>query len=117
MVSRSRVSAFGLVLGTALLAQACAQPVRPVATVAREQCRHRIIVSFSGAADAATVAALAAAAGVKLTIVSRLMPGTYVLDLAAAGPDSACDAGLARVRTDARVRAAEPDKRRGPNAG
>jgi hypothetical protein len=109
----SRVSACGLALGTVLLAQACAQPPeQPPASVARPQCQRRVIVSFTAAADASTVAALAAAAEVRLTVVSRLMPDTYVLDLASAGSDTACDAGLARIRADARVRAADPDRRR-----
>ena len=111
----SRLAALGVALGTALLAQACAQPPdRPEAN-ASPGCQRRIIVSFKGAADAATVAGLAAATGVRLTVVSRLMPDTYVLDLAAAGPDAMCDAGLARVRADERVRAADPDRRRFPH--
>jgi hypothetical protein len=118
MVSRSRFSAFSLALGTVLLTQACAQPpARGTTGAAGPQCQSRIIVSFAAVADTATVAAVATAAGVRLTVVSRLMPDTYVLDLLADGQDAACNVGLERIRHDARVRAAEPDRRRGPHAG
>jgi hypothetical protein len=112
MAWASRVSALGVALGTALLAQACAQPPGRSEANAGRDCQRRVIVSFKLAADAATVAALAADAGVRLAVVSRLMPDIYVLDLSAEGQDSVCDAGLARVRADARVRAADPDRRR-----
>jgi hypothetical protein len=113
MVSRSRVSVLGLALSTVLLAQACAQPSRSgTGAATREQCERRIIVSFAAAPDAGTIAAVAAAARVQLAVVSRLLPDTYVLDLSSAGQDAACDAGLARVRADGRVRAADPDTRR-----
>jgi hypothetical protein len=117
MVWCSRVPALGLALGVAVLAQACAQPreqgASRTASTADGQCQQRIIVTFAAAAGNDTVAALAAAAGVKLNIVSRLLPTTYVLDLSA--PD--CNAALLRLRGAAGVRAAEPDSRRVPHQG
>jgi len=113
----SRVPALGLALGVAVLAQACAQPreqgASPVATAADGQCKQRIIVTFAAAAENDTVAALAAATAVKLNVVSRLLPTTYVLDLSAAD----CNAALLKLRGAAGVRAAEPDSRRVPHQG
>jgi hypothetical protein len=111
----SRISALGVTLGTVLLAQACAQPVERSEANAASRCQRRVIVSFKNAVDAAAIAAVATDTGVRLAVVSRLMPDTYVLDLAVTGQDAACDAGLARVRADARVRAADPDRRRVPH--
>jgi hypothetical protein len=113
----SRVPALGLALGVAVLAQACAQPreqgALPAASAADGQCQQRIIVTFALAAETDTVAALAAATAVKLNVVSRLLPTTYVLDLSA--PD--CNAALLKLRGAAGVRAAEPDSRRVPHQG
>jgi hypothetical protein len=99
------------------LAQACAQPreqgVSPAASTAAGQCQQRIIVTFALAAETDAVAALAAATAVKLNVVSRLLPTTYVLDLSA--PD--CDAALKRLRGAVGVRAAQPDARRVPHPG
>ncbi len=111
----SRLAALGVALGTVLLAQACAQPPDRSDANAAHVCQRRVIVSFTAVADAATVAAVATAARVRLTVVDRLMPDAYVVDLAADGPDAACDAGLTRVRADERVRAADPDRRRFPH--
>jgi hypothetical protein len=113
----SRVPALGLALGVAVLAQACAQPreqgTSPAASAADGQCQQRIIVTFAAPAENDTVAALAAAAGVKLNVVSRLLATTYVLDLSA--PD--CNAALLKLRGAAGVRAVEPDARRLPHQG
>jgi hypothetical protein len=113
----SRIPALGLALGVVVLAQACAQPreqgASPAASAVAGQCEQRIIVTFAAVAEANTVAALAAATAVKLNVVSRLLPTTYVLDLSA--PD--CNAALKRLRAAAGVRAAEPDSRRGPHQG
>ena len=113
----SRVPALCLALGVVVLAQACAEPreqaASPAASAADGQCRQRIIVTFAAAAESDTVAALAAATGVKLNVVSRPLPTTYVLDLSA--PD--CNAALLRLRGAAGVRAAEPDSRRVPHQG
>lgn len=111
-----RVPAASLALGIAVLAQACAQPreqVAPSAHVADGQCQQRIIVTFAAAAESDVVASLAAAAAVKLAVVSRLLPTTYVLDLSAAD----CNAALLRLRNAAGVRAVEPDSRRVPHQG
>ncbi|HVY63827.1 MAG TPA: hypothetical protein VHH11_03315 [Gammaproteobacteria bacterium] len=110
MLWRSRVPALGL----ALLAQACAQPQTNApapAPAATGECQQRVIVSFQSAAGSDMVAALATATGVRLTVVSRLLPDTYVLDLAAAD----CGAALQRLRAAAGVRAADPDTRRHPH--
>jgi hypothetical protein len=113
----SRVPALGLALGAAVLAQACAEPRvqagSPAAGAADGQCRQRIIVTFASAAENDTVAALAAATAVKLNVVSRPLPTTYVLDLSA--PD--CNVALLKLRGAAGVRAAEPDARRLPHQG
>ena len=120
MSRRSQPAGVALCLLGAVLAQACAEPrddrSAPVAATAGD-CSARILVSFVAAADATIVAAVAQTAAVRLTIVSRLLPDLYVLDLSSDGPDSACAAGLGRVRADARVRAADLDTRREPHAG
>ena len=112
-----RVPALGLALGVAVLAQACAQPreqgASPTASAADGQCQQRIIVTFAAAAESDTVTALAASTAVKLNVVSRLLPTTYVLDLSAAD----CNAALLRLRGAAGVRAVEPDSRRVPHQG
>ncbi len=113
----SRVPALGLALGVAVLAQACAQPreqgASPAASAAGGQCQQRVIVTFAAAAENDTVAALASATAVKLNVVSRLLPTTYVLDLSAAD----CNAALVRLRGAAGVRAVELDSRRVPHPG
>ena len=112
----SRVPALGLALCVAVFAQACAEPREPGASPAPSsavQCRQRVIVTFAAAAESEAVAALAAATGVRLAVVSRLLPTTYVLDLSAAD----CSAALGRLRAAAGVRAAEPDTRRVPHQG
>ena len=99
----SRVPALCFALGVAVLAQACAQPreqgASPVAgaAAATGQCQQRIIVTFARAAESGDVAALAASAGVGLTVVSRLLPTTYVLDLAATA-----DCGVALARPESK---------------
>jgi hypothetical protein len=74
-------------------------------------------VGFLAPADANVVTAVAQTAGVRLAIVSHLLPDLYVLDLSSDGPESACAAGLERVRVDARVRSADFDTRRAPHEG
>jgi hypothetical protein len=114
----SRVPALGVVLGITVLAQACTEPrQQAAATVAGDaagQCRQRIIVTFAAPAESDAVAALAASAGVGLTVISRLLPTTYVLDLAATAD---CSVALLRLRNAAGVRAVEPDSRRVPHEG
>ena len=102
----------GLALGVAVLAQACAQPREQGAAAAGGQCQ-RIIVTFVSAAENDTVSALAATTAVKLNVVSRLLPTTYLLDLSAAD----CNAALTRLRGAAGVRAVELDSRRVPHPG
>jgi hypothetical protein len=121
MSRRSRYAGLGLWLTAAVLAQACAEPrvdaTPPAVATAAGDCSSRIVVGFFAAADASVVAAVAQASGARLTVVNRLLPDLYVLDLSAAGAESACAAALERVRADARVRFADPDTRREPNAG
>lgn len=121
MNRRSRYAASSLWLAIALVAQGCAEPrdSRPssMAAAAAVDCNSRIVVGFLAAADAGVVAAVAQSAAARLTVVNQLLPDLYVLDLSTTGPDSACVAALARVRADARVRSADLDTRRGPNAG
>jgi hypothetical protein len=118
MARRTRVPRLGLALGVAVLAQACAQPreqgAPPAATATAGQCQQRIIATFTLAAENADVEALAASAGVGLTVVSRLLPTTYVLDLAA---PVECAVALTRLRNAAGVHAVEPDARRRPHQG
>lgn len=102
-------------LAIAACAQACAQPPqRPPA--AAGDCSARIIVAFRAAADSDAVAALATAHALALSIVNRLLPDLYVLDLAARGPDSACAAAIEGLRADGRIRSVELDARRAPHA-
>jgi hypothetical protein len=111
-----RVPALGLALGVAVLAQACAQPREQggsSASAADSQCQQRIIVTFASSAESDTVAALAASTAVKLNVVSRLLPTTYVLELSAAD----CNAALSRLRGAAGVRAVELDSRRVAHPG
>ena len=84
-----------------------------MASTAAGQCKQRVIVTFAAAAENDTVAALAAATAVKLNVVSRLLPTTYVVDLSAAD----CNAALVRLRGAAGVRAVELDSRRVPHEG
>lgn len=111
-VWRSRVPALGLAIGVALLAQACAQPRTAVPVPAQAasggDCQQRVIVSFAAPAENDMIAALVTATGVRLTVVSRLLPDTYVFDMTAAD----CNAALQRLRAAAGVRAADPDTRR-----
>ena len=107
----SRVPALGVALGVAVLAQACAQPREQAgssSSSAAGQCQQRIIVTFAAAAENDSIAALAAATAVKLNVISRLLPTTYVLDLSAAD----CNAALVRLRDVTGVRAVELDSRR-----
>jgi hypothetical protein len=65
--------------------------------------------------DANDIAALATAHALTLSVVNRLLPDLYVLDVAAGGGDPACGAALERLRADARVRSVELDARRSPH--
>ena len=117
---RSRYVASGLWLAAAALLQGCTEPrgsgTSPLAATSAD-CSARILVGFVSAADASVVAAIAQTAAVRLVVVNRLLPDLYVLDLSSDGPDSACAAGLERVRADARVRSADLDARRAPGEG
>jgi len=103
-------------LAIAVAAQACAGPPQQ-SSLAADECSSRIIITFNAPPDTAAIAALGAAIDGRLTIASRLRPDLYVLDLAVSGADSACGAALERLRRDARVRSADFDTRRAPNAG
>jgi hypothetical protein len=97
-------------------AQACAQtPDQPAA--ASRDCSARIVVGLRAPSDPTAISELAATHSLTLSIVSRLLPDLYVLDLGASGGDPACAAALEQLRADARVRSVELDARRAPNAG
>jgi len=117
MVCRPGIPALGVVLGAAALAQACAGPQEqrsaPAASTVAGECRQRILLTFALPSEPDVVAALAAAAGVKLDVVSRPLPTTYVIDLAA--PD--CPAAVQRLQAAVGVRAVAPDSRRFPHQG
>jgi len=99
-------------------AHACAEPPQQTSSVAAEgECEARIVVTFKAPAEPSVVAALATATQVRLTVVNRLLPDLYVLDLGARGDESACGAALERLRADARVRSADLDTRRAPQTG
>ena len=63
------------------------------------------------------IATLATSNALMLTIVDRLLPDLYVLDLGTRGDDLACGAAVERLRADARVRSVELDARRAAHAG
>jgi riboflavin synthase len=116
MALRSLGVRLGAWLVIAVGAQACAQtPEQPLA--AASGCSARIIVGFHAPADATEVAALAASHALTLSIVNRLLPDLYVLDLDVRGDAAACAAALERLRADVRVRSVELDARRSPHAG
>ena len=111
MAWRSKLPELGVLLGAAVVAQACAQPRAQSPSAANGECRERIIVTFVNAVEPDTVSALAASAGVRLDVVSRLLPATYVLDMTAAD----CGLALERMRGAVGIRAVEPDARRQPH--
>ena len=103
-------------LAIAACAQACAQaPAQPPA--AAGGCSARVVVGFHAATDGDAIAALATSHALTLSIVNRLLPDLYVLDLGARGGDPACEAAVERLRADSRVRSVELDARREPRAG
>jgi hypothetical protein len=103
-------------LAIAMCAQACAQAPRQPSAAARD-CSARIVVGFRAPAEPASISDLAASLSLTLSIVSRLLPDLYVLDLGARGGDTACAAALEQLRADQRVRSVELDARRAPQAG
>lgn len=103
-------------LAIAMCAQACAQAPQQPSAAARD-CSARIVVGFRAPAEPASISDLAAAHSLTLSIVSRLLPDLYVLDLGARGGDTACAAALEQLRADQRVRSVELDARRAPQAG
>jgi len=102
----------------AVLAHACAEPraqgSSPAANNSAGPCKQRVIVTFASVAENSDVAALAASTGAELNVLSRPLPTTYVLDLAATVD---CGVALTRLRNAAGVRAAEPGVRRRLNQG
>ena len=114
MADRSRSVRRSAWLAIAACAQACAQPPQQPAV---GDCHSRVVVGFRAAADSDAIATLAASHALTLSIVNRLLPDLYVLDLGARGGDSACAAAVERLRTDARVRSVELDARRAPHVG
>src|SRR5512138_3878659 len=117
MSGRSVAPVLGLALGAAVLAQACTQPREQrsasEATTVAGECRQRIIVTFALPSEPDVVSALAASAAVKLDVVSRPLPTTYVLDLATTD----CATAMQKMRAAVGVRAVEPDSRRSPHKG
>jgi hypothetical protein len=117
MVLRSAIPGLALVLGIAVVAQACTQPREQrsagAVTQVGGECRQRIIVTFALPSESEVVSALAASAAVKLDVVSHPLPTTYVLDLATTD----CAVAMQKLRAAVGVRAVEPDSRRSPNKG
>jgi hypothetical protein len=116
MTRRTRFVHGWRLLAIAASAHACAEPPPRPAALA-PTCEARIVVGFGAPAEAADVAALAASTGLRLTVLNRLLPDLYVVQLSADGGDAACAAALERLRRDPRVRAADLDARRQPNGG
>jgi hypothetical protein len=79
-------------------------------------CQVRVILGLVKAMppppDDAWVKELAAANGVELRYLRAITPRLYVFRMTAAGADGACDAAIARLRGDARLRSAQIDQRR-----
>lgn len=115
MAMRSLTVRLSGLLAIALCAQACAQTPSQ-RTVAAGDCTARIVVGFRAPAEPTAVSDLAATHSLTLSIVSRLLPDLYVLDLGARGGDPACAAAIERLRADARVRSVELDARRAPHS-
>lgn len=117
MVLRSRAPALGLALSALVATQACTQPREQSAastpSTVGGQCRQRIVVSFANDSDPDVVAALASSTGTELNVVNRLLPTTYVIDLAAQD----CATALQKLRAAVGVRSVEPDARRLPHQG
>jgi len=111
MTRRWRDAAVGGVIAAGLCVAACAAPREPSGFTA--QCEARVIVGFVDTLDADAMAAVAAASATRLTVVERLLPNLYVLDLAATA--TSCSTALERLRADGRVRSADLDQRRAPN--
>lgn len=80
--------------------------------MAEERCTLHVIASFARAPDAALLEALGRASGAELNLLSEMGAGLYLVELAANGPDDACSRALERLRSDERVRSADPDERR-----
>jgi len=116
MASRSLTVRLSAWLAIAACAQACAQTPEQL-PVAAGDCRSRVVVGFRAPPDSDAIAALATSHALTLSIVDRLLPDLYVLDLGARGDDLACGAAVERLRADARVRSVELDARRAPHAG
>ena len=105
-----------LAIAIALCAQACAQ-TSSQRTLAASDCTARIVVGFRAPAEPAAISDVAATHSLTLSIVSRLLPDLYVLDLATRGGDAACAAAIEQLRADALVRSVELDARRAPHSG
>jgi hypothetical protein len=116
MASRSLTVRASLWLAIAACAQACAQAPQET-SAASGGCNARILIGFRAPADAAVVAALASSHALTLSVVNRLLPDLYVLDLGARGGGPACADAIERLRADTRVRSVELDSRRAPHAG
>jgi hypothetical protein len=84
-------------------------------------CRVRVILGLVEAMppppDDAWVQELAAANGVQLRFLRAITPRLYVFRMTAAGADGACDAAMARLRGDSRLRSAQIDQRREHDPG
>lgn len=116
MASRSLTVRLSAWLAIAACAQACAQPPQQPRAAAGD-CSSRVVVGFRAPADSDVIATLATSNALTLTIVDRLLPDLYVLDLGTRGDDLACGAAVERLRADARVRSVELDARRAAHAG
>jgi hypothetical protein len=79
-------------------------------------CRVRVILGLVQAMppppDDTWVQDLAAANGVQLHYLRAITPRLYVFSMSAAIADGGCDAAIARLRRDSRLRSAQIDQRR-----
>jgi hypothetical protein len=117
-VSVPRWAAAALLAG-ALLAPARHLPAGEAAPAAG--CRVRVILGLvhplAPPPPDRWVQELAAANGVQLRYLRAITPRLFVFSMGAETASSGCDAALARLRTDSRLRSAEIDQRREHDPG
>jgi len=113
--------AVSILVSMALAANGCAawadRPSnRSVDLASAGGCHARVIMtftqSFEGTPPESFVAEIARAANVALAFVRAAGPGLYVYQLDSGATDENCEASLARLRGDGRVRSVDLDARR-----
>jgi hypothetical protein len=105
-------------LGCALLAASGRLPAAEAAPAAA--CRVRVILGLVHAIAPPPdrwVQELAAANGVQLRYLRAITPRLYVFNMSAETATGGCDAAIARLRSDARLRSAQIDQRREHDPG